>query len=99
MFFIFSSAPVASVLVVQFSQRAVIIVGGLLTASGMILASLDLSLPWLYLTMGVLQGNALRTFSKLRRIAVVLTHMFSLMNAKLNLSSNETCVGHSVMVL
>ncbi|XP_030271919.1 monocarboxylate transporter 13 [Sparus aurata] len=49
-------APVASVLVVQFSQRAVIIVGGLLTASGMILASLDLSLPWLYLTMGVLQG-------------------------------------------
>lgn len=86
-------------LVVQFSQRAVIIVGGLLTASGMILSSLDLSLPWLYLTMGILQGNPLRTFSKLRRIAVVLTHMFSLTNAKLNLPSIETCVGHSVMVL
>ncbi|XP_040899066.1 monocarboxylate transporter 13 [Toxotes jaculatrix] len=49
-------APVASALTLQFSQRAVIIVGGLLTASGMLLASLGLSLPWLYLTMGILQG-------------------------------------------
>ncbi|XP_070689523.1 monocarboxylate transporter 13 [Pempheris klunzingeri] len=49
-------APVASVLTIQFSQRVVIIVGGLLAASGMLLASLDLSLPWLYLTMGILQG-------------------------------------------
>ncbi|XP_044051283.1 monocarboxylate transporter 13 [Siniperca chuatsi] len=49
-------APVASVLTAQFSQRVVIIVGGLLAASGMLLASLDLSLPWLFLTMGVLQG-------------------------------------------
>ncbi|XP_038559863.1 monocarboxylate transporter 13 [Micropterus salmoides] len=49
-------APVASVLTLQFSQRVVIIVGGLLAASGMLLASLDLSLPWLYLTMGILQG-------------------------------------------
>ncbi|XP_051278182.1 monocarboxylate transporter 2 [Dicentrarchus labrax] len=49
-------APAASVLTLLFSQRAVIIVGGLLAASGMLLASLDLSLPWLYLTMGVLQG-------------------------------------------
>uniref|UniRef100_UPI0037E8C57E monocarboxylate transporter 13 n=1 Tax=Semicossyphus pulcher TaxID=241346 RepID=UPI0037E8C57E len=49
-------APLASVLTLQFSQRVVIIVGGLLAASGMLLASLDLSLPWLYLTMGILQG-------------------------------------------
>ncbi|KAI3372634.1 hypothetical protein L3Q82_023107 [Scortum barcoo] len=49
-------APVASMLTLQFSQRVVIIVGGLLAASGMLLASLDLSLPWLYLTMGVLEG-------------------------------------------
>ncbi|XP_029294962.1 monocarboxylate transporter 12 [Cottoperca gobio] len=49
-------APVASVLTIQFSQRVVIIVGGLLSASGMLLASLDLSLPWLYLTMGIMQG-------------------------------------------
>lgn len=55
------SAPVASVLTLQFSQRVVIIVGGLLSASGMLLASLDLSLPWLYLTMGILQGSTLRT--------------------------------------
>ncbi|KAM9360181.1 monocarboxylate transporter 13 [Symphorus nematophorus] len=49
-------APVASVLTLQFSQRVVIIVGGLLASSGMLLASLDLSLPGLYLTMGILQG-------------------------------------------
>ncbi|XP_068422786.1 monocarboxylate transporter 12 [Clinocottus analis] len=53
------AAPVASALTVQFSQRVVIIVGGLLAASGMLLASLDLSLPWLYLTMGVLQGTGI----------------------------------------
>ncbi|XP_041644191.1 monocarboxylate transporter 13 [Cheilinus undulatus] len=49
-------APLASALTLQFSQRVVIIVGGLLASSGMLLASLDLSLPWLYLTMGLLQG-------------------------------------------
>ncbi|CAJ1069191.1 monocarboxylate transporter 13 [Xyrichtys novacula] len=49
-------APLASALTLQFSQRVVIIIGGLLASSGMLLASLDLSLPWLYLTMGVLQG-------------------------------------------
>ncbi|XP_059192264.1 monocarboxylate transporter 13 [Centropristis striata] len=49
-------APVASALTLQFSQRVVIIVGGLLSAAGMMLASLDLSLPWLYLTLGILQG-------------------------------------------
>uniref|UniRef100_A0A3P8T0E8 Monocarboxylate transporter 13 n=1 Tax=Amphiprion percula TaxID=161767 RepID=A0A3P8T0E8_AMPPE len=48
--------PVASALTLQFSQRVVIMVGGLLTTSGMVLASLDLSLPWLYLSMGILQG-------------------------------------------
>ncbi|XP_028313570.1 monocarboxylate transporter 13 [Gouania willdenowi] len=52
-------APVASALTVQFSQRTVIIVGGLLSCSGMVLASLDLSLPWLYLSMGVLQGSGI----------------------------------------
>ncbi|XP_040010760.1 monocarboxylate transporter 13 isoform X2 [Xiphias gladius] len=52
-------APAASALTLQFSQRVVIIVGGLLTASGMLLASLDLGLPWLYLTMGILQGTGI----------------------------------------
>ncbi|GAA6218705.1 monocarboxylate transporter 13-like [Lates japonicus] len=49
-------APAACALTLLSSQRVVIIVGGLLTASGMLLASLDLSLPWLYFTMGILQG-------------------------------------------
>ncbi|KAM7415812.1 hypothetical protein PAMA_018055 [Pampus argenteus] len=52
-------APAASALTIQFSQRVVIIIGGLLAASGMLLASLDLSLPWLYLTMGILQGTGI----------------------------------------
>lgn len=49
-------APVASALTLLLSQRVVIIIGGLLTCSGMVLAYLDLSLPWLYLSLGVLQG-------------------------------------------
>lgn len=52
-------APAASVLTLLFSQRVVIVVGGLLCASGMLLASLDLSLPWLYLSMGILQGTGI----------------------------------------
>ncbi|KAM9858582.1 monocarboxylate transporter 12 [Aulostomus maculatus] len=52
-------APAASALTLRFSQRAVIVAGGLLTASGMLLSFLDLSLPWLYLTMGVLQGTGI----------------------------------------
>lgn len=51
------SAPLASALTMQFSHRAVVVVGGLLSASGLLLASLDLGLPWLYLTMGVLEGS------------------------------------------
>ena len=34
--------------------------GGLLAASGMLLASLDLSLPWMYLSLGILQGDNLK---------------------------------------
>ncbi|KAK7934362.1 hypothetical protein WMY93_005258 [Mugilogobius chulae] len=49
-------APAASAMTLLFSQRVVIITGGLLCASGMILASLDVSLPCLYLTVGILQG-------------------------------------------
>ncbi|XP_033474530.1 monocarboxylate transporter 13 [Epinephelus lanceolatus] len=52
-------APLASALTLQFSQRVVIIVGGLLSAMGMLMASLDLGLPCLYLTMGILQGTGI----------------------------------------
>ncbi|XP_062418498.1 monocarboxylate transporter 13 [Pungitius pungitius] len=52
-------APLASALTMQFSHRLVIVVGGLLSASGLLLASLDLGLPWLYLTMGVLEGTGI----------------------------------------
>uniref|UniRef100_A0A8C2WBA1 Zgc:114041 n=2 Tax=Cyclopterus lumpus TaxID=8103 RepID=A0A8C2WBA1_CYCLU len=50
------AAPVSSALTVWFSQRAVIIVGGLLSAFSMILASFDFNLLSLFLTMGALQG-------------------------------------------
>lgn len=49
-------APLASALSLHLSQRTVIVVGGLLATSGMIIASLGLSLPWMYLSIGVLQG-------------------------------------------
>ncbi|KAM3867657.1 monocarboxylate transporter 2 [Diretmus argenteus] len=49
-------APVASALSLRFSHRAVVMVAGLLSASGMVLASLDLSVHWLYLSIGALAG-------------------------------------------
>ncbi|XP_055056730.2 monocarboxylate transporter 13 isoform X2 [Misgurnus anguillicaudatus] len=49
-------APLASALSMHLSQRTVIMIGGILATSGMVLASLDLSLPWMYVSMGVLQG-------------------------------------------
>ncbi|KAJ0067974.1 hypothetical protein NL108_014224 [Boleophthalmus pectinirostris] len=52
-------APAASAMTLLFSQRVVIVIGGLLCASGMLLASLDLSLPCLYFTMGILQGTGI----------------------------------------
>ncbi|KAM4745210.1 monocarboxylate transporter 13 isoform 1-T2 [Anableps anableps] len=68
-------APAASALTLQFSQRVVIIVGGLLCTLGMLLASLDISLPWLYLTMGVLEGTGI-SFSWIPAISMV-NHYFS----------------------
>ncbi|KAM4578634.1 monocarboxylate transporter 2 [Fundulus diaphanus] len=68
-------APAASALTLQFSQRAVIIAGGFLCTLGMFLASLDLSLPWLYLTMGVLEGTGI-SFSWIPAISMV-NHYFS----------------------
>uniref|UniRef100_A0A667XLP0 Zgc:114041 n=1 Tax=Myripristis murdjan TaxID=586833 RepID=A0A667XLP0_9TELE len=67
-------APVASALSLEFSQREVIMVGGLLTASGMVLASLDLNLPWLYVSMGVLQGTGI-SFSWIPANSIV-SHYF-----------------------
>ncbi|XP_017550968.1 monocarboxylate transporter 13 [Pygocentrus nattereri] len=49
-------APLAGALSVYFTQRGVIMIGAVLAASGMIIASLSLSLPWMYLSLGVLQG-------------------------------------------
>ncbi|TRY95838.1 hypothetical protein DNTS_021377 [Danionella cerebrum] len=49
-------APLASALSMRLSHRTVIMLGGILAASGMIVASLGLSLPWMYLSVGVIQG-------------------------------------------
>jgi len=56
-FFSICLAPLASALSMHLSHRTVIMVGGLLAASGMIIASLGLSLPWMYLSVGILQGK------------------------------------------
>ncbi|MCJ8746883.1 hypothetical protein PDJAM_G00147000 [Pangasius djambal] len=49
-------APLAGGLGVYVTQRGVMMIGGALAASGMIFASLGLGLPWMYLSLGVLQG-------------------------------------------
>ncbi|XP_029961036.1 monocarboxylate transporter 13-like [Salarias fasciatus] len=68
-------APAASTLTLRFSQRVVIITGGLLTFLGVLLASLDLSLPWLYFSLGILQGTGF-AFSWLPANSMV-SHYFS----------------------
>lgn len=68
-------APAASALTLRFSQRVVIIMGGLLCTTGMVLASLDLSLPWLYLTMGILEGTGI-SFSWIPAMSMV-SHYFA----------------------
>ncbi|XP_036455092.1 monocarboxylate transporter 13-like isoform X2 [Colossoma macropomum] len=52
-------APLAGALSVYLTQRGVIMIGAALAALGMIIASLSLSLPWMYLSLGVLQGTGL----------------------------------------
>ncbi|XP_036455090.1 monocarboxylate transporter 13-like [Colossoma macropomum] len=49
-------APLAGALSVYLTQRGVFMIGAVLAASGMTIASLSLSLPWMYLSIGVLQG-------------------------------------------
>ncbi|XP_024132159.1 monocarboxylate transporter 13 [Oryzias melastigma] len=68
-------APAASALTAWLSQRVVIMIGGLLCTSGMLLASLDLSLPWLYFSMGILEGLGL-SFSWVSAMSMV-NHYFA----------------------
>lgn len=68
-----SAAPAASALTAWLSQRVVIMIGGLLCTSGMLLASLDLSLPWLYFSMGILEGTNLITFSSFTHLYYFIT--------------------------
>ncbi|CAI5786030.1 monocarboxylate transporter 3 [Podarcis lilfordi] len=53
---LYGTGPVSSILVNQFGCRPVMLVGGLLASSGMILASFTTNIIELYLTAGVLTG-------------------------------------------
>ncbi|KAJ0019867.1 hypothetical protein NQD34_007436 [Periophthalmus magnuspinnatus] len=84
-------APVASALLLQFSQRVVVIIGGFLCASGMFLASLDLSLPCLYLTMGILQGTGI-SFSWVAANSMVSHYFVRWRPIAYAISSSGECV-------
>ncbi|XP_072512171.1 monocarboxylate transporter 3 [Notamacropus eugenii] len=56
---LYGTGPVSSILVNQFGCRPVMLAGGLLASSGMILASFTTSIVELYLTAGVLTGLGL----------------------------------------
>ncbi|XP_060633013.1 monocarboxylate transporter 3 [Anolis sagrei] len=53
---LYGTGPVSSIMVNQFGCRPVMLVGGLLASSGMILASFTTNIIELYLTAGVLTG-------------------------------------------
>lgn len=52
-------SPVGSALSTKYGPRPVVMAGGILAASGMLLASLATSLTHLYLSIGLLSGEAL----------------------------------------
>ena len=64
----------ASSLSLLFSHRAVIVAGGILSTAAMVLASLDLGLPWMYCSLGVLQGRA---YGLLKVVPALETHFES----------------------
>ncbi|KAM6931361.1 monocarboxylate transporter 13 [Xenentodon cancila] len=84
-------APAASAMTSWFSQRVVIMVGGLLCALGMLLASLDLSLPWLYLTMGLLEGLGI-SFSWVPAMSMVSHYFSRLRPIAYSIASSGECV-------
>lgn len=65
-----STAPLAGGLGVYVTQRGVMMIGGVLAASGMIVASLGLGFPWMYLSVGILQGSKGAFFI----IVIILMH-------------------------
>lgn len=52
-----SSGPVSSILVNRYGSRPVVMVGGILVSTGMVLASFGTSIIHLYLCIGVIGGN------------------------------------------
>ncbi|XP_072444520.1 monocarboxylate transporter 3 isoform X2 [Chiloscyllium punctatum] len=56
---LYGTGPLCSIVVNRFSCRPVMLVGGLLASSGMILASFSANITQLYLTAGVLTGLGL----------------------------------------
>ncbi|NXF07881.1 MOT2 protein, partial [Smithornis capensis] len=75
-------APVASSLCVRYTHRAVVITGGLLAFSGMALGFFGLSMIWMYVTTGFLQGLGI-SFSWTPAISIV-SHYFSKKRALAN---------------
>ncbi|NXI54296.1 MOT2 protein, partial [Chloroceryle aenea] len=75
-------APVASLLCVRYTHRAVVITGGLLAFSGMVLGFLGLNMIWMYATTGFLQGLGI-SFSWTPAISIV-SHYFSRKRALAN---------------
>lgn len=52
-----SSGPVSSILVNRYGSRPVVMVGGVLVSTGMVLASFGTSIIHLYLCVGVIGGK------------------------------------------
>ncbi|XP_061586081.1 monocarboxylate transporter 13 [Cololabis saira] len=84
-------APAASALTLWFSQRVVIMMGGLLCCLGMVLASLDLPLPCLYLTLGFLEGLGI-SFSWIPAMSMVSHYFSRLRPIAYSMASSGECV-------
>ncbi|XP_022608609.1 monocarboxylate transporter 12-B-like isoform X2 [Seriola dumerili] len=67
-------APLAGFLGSRFSCRGTVILGGLLSATGLILSSFATSLEYLYIFLGILTGSGIGTFILAPAVQMLIEH-------------------------
>ncbi|XP_071336163.1 monocarboxylate transporter 12-B-like isoform X2 [Trachinotus anak] len=67
-------APLAGFLGSRFSCRATVMLGGLLSAAGLVLSSFASSLEYLYIFLGILTGSGIGTFILAPAVQLLIEH-------------------------
>ena len=71
-YFLLFAGPISSILVNRYGSRPVVMVGGLMVSTAMVLASFGTTIMHLYLCVGVIGGKIFLLFSKCNLFLVPL---------------------------